>query len=977
MASKHKTFHFYDRWGWVFLVTVLAVAPIAFFGAGKAVESNVNKVEDWLPATFSETEDLKWFRSHFPTDQSVIISWEGCRIAGNPDNVPWEEDDPRIAKLVALLTPNEEATDADSVECRKYIKSVTSGRIVLNQLLSKPLELPYEEAVNRLSGSLLGPDKRQTCVIVNLTPEAATELKRVLGRGTYRPFRPSIPPGLIRRKIEEVGINENVVHLGGPPIDNISIDEEGERTLVRLAGLSGLVGLALAWWSLRSVMLTMVVFFCGVLSAACSLALIWVSGETVDAIVLSMPSLVYVLAISGSVHLINYYRDAIQEGGLPGAAERAVIHAFKPALLCSVTTAVGLFSLNASELVPIRKFGIYSAAGVIMMLGIVFFFIPATFQFCKVGQLWLRTKDDRETKASASDAYWRTFFGTIAKWIIRRHAFVTAACVLFIIVVSFGLARIRTSIDLLELFDSRARILQDYRWLERHLGMLVPLEIVVKFSPESQAIDRGRDKSASQDDIFQLTFLERMETVAVIQETIEKQFGSIGQGIVGRSLSGASFAPALPPATGDSQTFLHRRVVNSKLQLSRDHFVESGFLRIDPKDESELWRISLRVAAFKGVDYGQFVGELRDTVQPIMEAHRHRLQVLHYLANAHEDSSISGRRVFLWDKPTPKLAASESSEKLIDEEATKIASHKAMVSALVSLLKTARLKVVQGEKNPNEIPLVDFSQLSKVDAVVLVGPFSDAEVDLLQSTLTNVVDLHATQTETSKPTLAADNTDWMSAVYTGVVPIVYKAQAALLVSLMSSTFWSFTTITPLMIFVARGFRPGMVAMLPNVLPVLAIFGGMGWLGIPVDIGSMMTASIALGVAVDDTIHYLAWFRSDYDVLRDRNAAIVQSYRSCAVPTLQTSLISGLGLSVFAFSTFSPTQRFGWLMLAILLAGMVAELIMLPAILAGPLGKVFETPRRKRVFQRWYLLARYEIRRRRELRQVPMEARRAA
>lgn len=62
-------------------------------------------------------------------------------------------------------------------------------------------------------------------------------------------------------------------------------------------------------------------------------------------------------------------------------------------------------------------------------------------------------------------------------------------------------------------------------------------------------------------------------------------------------------------------------------------------------------------------------------------------------------------------------------------------------------------------------------------------------------------------------------------------------------------------------------------------------------------------------------------------------------------TLQAALISGLGLAVFAFSTFTPTQRLGWLMMTILLAGVVAELIMLPAILAGPLGKAFPVPRR--------------------------------
>jgi hypothetical protein len=120
-----------------------------------------------------------------------------------------------------------------------------------------------------------------------------------------------------------------------------------------------------------------------------------------------------------------------------------------------------------------------------------------------------------------------------------------------------------------------------------------------------------------------------------------------------------------------------------------------------------------------------------------------------------------------------------------------------------------------------------------------------------------------------------------------------------------------------------------------------VFGGMGWLGIPVDIGSMMSASIALGVAVDDTIHFLTWYREALvRFAGDRVTAIKATYRHCAPPTLQAACISGLGLSVFMFSSFTPTQRMGWLMMIILFAGVVAELVMLPAILAGPLGKAF-------------------------------------
>jgi len=136
-------------------------------------------------------------------------------------------------------------------------------------------------------------------------------------------------------------------------------------------------------------------------------------------------------------------------------------------------------------------------------------------------------------------------------------------------------------------------------------------------------------------------------------------------------------------------------------------------------------------------------------------------------------------------------------------------------------------------------------------------------------------------------------------------------------------------------------RGGLISMAPNVFPVIIIFGAMGYMRIKVDIGSMMTASVAMGVAVDDTIHFLNWFRSGMASGLDRKQAIGLAYRRVATAMTQTTLIGGLGLSVFAFSTFTPTQRFGVLMLALLAMALIGDLIFLPAILAGPLGKFFE------------------------------------
>lgn len=928
---------FYQKWSLAIVIATLAFVPYCFYSAGRAVQSNVNRVEDWLPRSFAETKNLAWFRQHFASDQFIIVSWQGCQLGFAESST---HDDPRLELLANLLVPpppelpsetpaaaTTAVSEQDEVARRKYFKSVVTGRQLIDRLSGPPLNLPLSTAVGRLQGSMIGPDGKQTCLVVTLRPEALGELKQVLGSGQRRIFRDNIPPGVLRRLIQQAGIPLADVHLGGPPVDNSAIDEEGEKTLIRLAGLSGLLGLGLAWWSLRSIALTIIVFSCGVLSAATSLAVVGLTGQNLDAILMSMPSLVYVLAISGAVHLVNYYREAVQTGGLCGSAERAVLQAWKPAVLCSVTTAVGLLSLSVSELVPIRKFGIYSAAGVMSLVVIVYFFLPAALHLSRIGKRWIGGNDLASTQNATTDRSIR-FWELAASFIVRHYRAVGAMCFAITLFVGLGLRHTKSSIDLLKLFDDRAKILQDYRWLEANLGKLVPLEIVVRFPRGTLREGEQADKENAYD-WNALSFIQRLETVTRMQTLIDRQFGPQGADLVGRSLSAASFVPSLPSAAAGNVGFIQRKALNVRLNKSKQELMEAGFLQIDAQDGSELWRISLRVAAFRDVDYGQFVKELEKITQPLLDAYETRAQVLQKLTEIAPAASPAGKKVLLWSFKLP-----HPSENL---------THETFQLVLHKLLEEYRCEVKLSTDDPRLTPLSELESLDKFAAVVVYGDFSDADLNVVRAGIPETIDarLHVTHVQSVRQSAQAGNqAHELSAVYTGVVPIVYQAQRALLDSLVESTWWSFLTITPIMMLVSRSFFAGAIAMIPNAAPVLFIFGGMGWLGIPVDIGSMMTASIALGVAVDDTIHFLARYREELDHHPNREAAIVSTYSHCAVPTLQAALISGLGLSVFAFSTFTPTQRFGWLMLCILMAGVVSELILLPALLASPLGKVF-------------------------------------
>jgi predicted RND superfamily exporter protein len=90
--------------------------------------------------------------------------------------------------------------------------------------------------------------------------------------------------------------------------------------------------------------------------------------------------------------------------------------------------------------------------------------------------------------------------------------------------------------------------------------------------------------------------------------------------------------------------------------------------------------------------------------------------------------------------------------------------------------------------------------------------------------------------------------------------------------------------------------------------------------------------------VDDIIHFVLWFRRGIARGRSVEDAVLLAYDGCARAMYQSWGVIGLGLSAFALSSFVPTFRFGALMIALLTAGLAGNLIFLPALLSGPLGR---------------------------------------
>ena len=140
-------------------------------------------------------------------------------------------------------------------------------------------------------------------------------------------------------------------------------------------------------------------------------------------------------------------------------------------------------------------------------------------------------------------------------------------------------------------------------------------------------------------------------------------------------------------------------------------------------------------------------------------------------------------------------------------------------------------------------------------------------------------------------------------------------------------------VSLIMLTIFKRFKILWVFILPNILPVILVVGLMGWIGISIDIGVAIAGAIIIGVAVDDTIHFLV----KYFDARKQGLSMQDTFdevlRYAGKAILFTTIILSVAFSLFAFSTFTPNQNFGIVTAFALMVAFVVDLLLLPALLS--------------------------------------------
>lgn len=129
-------------------------------------------------------------------------------------------------------------------------------------------------------------------------------------------------------------------------------------------------------------------------------------------------------------------------------------------------------------------------------------------------------------------------------------------------------------------------------------------------------------------------------------------------------------------------------------------------------------------------------------------------------------------------------------------------------------------------------------------------------------------------------------------------------------------------------------KAGALSLIPNLFPIVLNFGIMGIFGIPLNTGTAMVAAIAIGIAVDDTIHLMSRYNTEMRLLQSQDKAVDVCMRAEVRPVISTSVALALGFAVLGFSNFVPVISFGLLSAVVMLFAIIGDLFITPILLSS-------------------------------------------
>ncbi len=596
------------------------------------------------------------------------------------------------------------------------------------------------------------------------------------------------------------------------------------------------------------------------------------SGHQVNLVTTMLPCLMMVIGVADVIHVLVQHREAVADGmNGPDAVVEAVRRVGLPVLLTSVTTSVGFGSLVFSDVPQVREFGLFAAVGVMVAMLLSVVSVPAILTLLPRPA---PKKAKRLSEGAVSMGLQRLYLLTR-----RRRWPVIIVSVLVAIFGALGLQRLEAESSTREYLPKDHPLRKQFHMVEGNLMGGVPVILHVQDTRPNTA--PARPRAAPPRRATPAPPPTRPPPGSADDEVIADPEDDLP------TLEPPPRAPVMAPP-GDP-----------------DEIID------DPEDELPTMGPSPKPAMAVARRAAPAVVPL-----PPVRARRERLRDPKVLAVLDELTSLLKK--LGWVRKVISIT-----EYLKEVNRVMHGGHpKHYVLPRDRRVIAAYLEMAGGRDREGMERLVDWDYTRANITVMCAWPNTRRVRKVLQEV----------QRFLARPDVKRRLGKDVKVEVTGMVPMLANVADRMVAGQVKSFFAALVVICVMMVLVLWSFRVGLLAMIPNVLPILLTMGLMGWLGITLNVTTVMIASIALGIAVDDTIHMLVRIRSESRAKGNHEEGCERALQSVGRAVVFTSVVLSGGFAILLLASLVPAGHFGILIAFTMLSALLADLVLIPVLI---------------------------------------------
>ena len=901
-----------------FLILTIILLLTVFFGYFAATSLKLdNKYGNMLPKKSPSQTAYLQFKEMFGEDGNVlVVAIQSDKLYTEENFLKWKQLGSSILKLDGVVSVVSEAdlftiinnTEAGKFETSPIFSDTTFKDKSIDQIRKEIREIPlYNDILYNDSTSV-------SLMMISIDESYLSDQKK----------------SEVVIDIEDIALKYEKhfgkIHFAGLPHIRVVIGKRVVNEMYIFIGLAIAVTSLLLFIFFRSLK---VVVFCNLVvfvAVIWSLGSIGLFGFNLSILMALIPPLMIVIGIPNCIFLLTkFHREVKDHGNKTKALSRVIQKVGNATFLTNLTTALGFSTFVFTNSEKLIEFGTIASINILMVFVLSICIIPIVFSLSKSPkQRHLNHLEKTYTKSVINKLVYLSSY--------KRPAVYTVTIIVILLSV-WGLTKIEATGNLTSDLPESDPILKDIEFIQENFGGAVPFEIMVNYKEDGRkfsnnmlskiedvqkylASDSIFSKSISVVDFMKLinmayygnnpnkyslisrkdmrrlgSYVERFQDDLTETSRIHRYLDSLNTGNTGYLDSIYDNYPDI------NDTMIY--IVTNKDNVEQFDITDETLAEIKKGKDAE--RITKKIV---NTDYpkSSMAFTLKDLIDTTNTTLRIRLQILDigsYEIAEKIDSLSSDIDKIL--NPQKK-----QTEKFFEKYQ---AGNEAYIDSIFAVSRSYQSNVAYKIAGDDEDLQYEFN----------INP------DLIKE--------YYSRDDFEDVLRTAVDREYLDFAITGTSVVAAEGTQYLVKNLLTSLAIAIVIIAILMSLLFSSWKMVIISLVPNFIPLLITAGIMGFFHIPIKPSTILVFSIAFGISVDDTIHFLAKYRQELKVRSwDLKACVINALRETGLSMFYTSIVLFFGFSMFALSQFGGTQALGLLVSLTLLVAMLTNLAVLPSLL---------------------------------------------